>query len=175
MGATISDTLRQSKELNPRLPRLRLSFCPLLNPAWLQPAPRRSTDSWITPNCIAQWIYCSTRNLCPTYNPPHFCLPEESKVLMYGTPLLLCVCTPLCFWNISTIFPELEVQFPFTFSWERSVNQGKSRPFILRVRILHCHANNAICRVDEIARVCLKVRRKFDGSGEWAGECSKVP
>lgn len=36
---------------------------------------------------------------------------------MYGTPLLLCIHMPLHFWNISTIFPESEVQFPFPFSW----------------------------------------------------------
>lgn len=87
-----------------------------------------------------------------------------------------CSCVYICLFTFEILAPFFQSQkfsFPFLSLGEWSVNQGRSRWFILRVGILHLHADNVICIVCEIAIVCLKVR--FDKSGEWAGACSKVP
>lgn len=163
MGAAISDTLRQSKELNPRLPQLHLSFCLHLKPAWIHPKPLRSMDSYL----LSEFIFHQEISAPLKVHPTFACLASQRS--QHKVPHCSCGYVWLFTFEILAFFWSA---ISLLESW---VNWDWPRWFILRVGILHCHTDNVTCIVHDIARACVKVRQKPERSGEWTGHSSKVP
>lgn len=169
MGAAISDTLRQNKEVNSRLPQLHPSFCLHLKPAWIHPKSLRCHGQLNKP----PKLHCSVNLLFTKKCLPHLkstlLLPAWSQRSQHQAPR----CSYGYVWLLT--FEILALFWSALSLCESSVNWDWSRWFILRVRILHCHTDNVTCLVYDIAGVCLKVGQKPERSGEWTGDISKVP